>query len=367
MGRNARVYHGVVYIIISFKLNMDPENEFIKETREKLVLKENEILNTARTDFPGNYYGYDDTWTLEKFKSQLKVNVISLNKLDMEFDIIGVDPSIPNALRRILISEVPTMAFDKVFLFNNTSIIQDEVLTHRLGLIPLKADPRMFEFRQEGDLEGTPEDTLEFELKIKCSWNPQRTKEHVNPEDLYRDFRVFTSHLKWNPLGNQNQLYSAEAVGPVENDILLAKLRPGHEIDMKLHAVKSVGRDHAKFSPVATAFYRLLPEVTINRTITGEPAERLQQCFSPGVIDLVDDPSGKKKAVVNNARYDMCSRNAFRYEDLKDSVKLTRVRDHFIFYIESTGALTPDILLVEAAKILSLKCQNFLSLLETEL
>ena len=40
--------------------------------------------------------------------------------------------------------------------------------------------------------------------------------------------------------------------------------------------------------------------------------------------------SGKKKAVVNDARYDMCSRNAFRYDDLKDSVKLTRARDHFI-------------------------------------
>jgi DNA-directed RNA polymerase I and III subunit RPAC1 len=44
------------------------------------------------------------------------------------------------------------MAFDKVFMFNNTSIIQDEVLAHRLGLIPLKADPRMFEFRAAGIL-----------------------------------------------------------------------------------------------------------------------------------------------------------------------------------------------------------------------
>ena len=67
----------------------------------------------------------------------------------MEFDIIGVDSSIPNAFRRILISDVPTMAFDRVELYN-TSIIQDEVLAHRLGLIPLKADPRLFEFRQEG-------------------------------------------------------------------------------------------------------------------------------------------------------------------------------------------------------------------------
>lgn len=40
-----------------------------------------------------------------------------------------------------------------------------------------------------GDEEGTPEDTLEFELKVKCSWNPARTKDHTNPEDLYRDFR----------------------------------------------------------------------------------------------------------------------------------------------------------------------------------
>ena len=84
------------------------------------------------------------------FSQKLKIRVINLNEMDMEFDIVGVDPSIPNALRRILISEVPTMAFDKIFLFNNTSIIQDEVLTHRLGLIPLRADPRMFEFRQEG-------------------------------------------------------------------------------------------------------------------------------------------------------------------------------------------------------------------------
>lgn len=61
---------------------------------------------------------------------------------------------------------------------------------------------------------------------------------------------VYSSHLKWCPLGNQNQLYSAEFVGPVHDDILIAKLRPGHEIDAKLHAVKSIGRDHSKFSPV---------------------------------------------------------------------------------------------------------------------
>lgn len=48
------------------------------------------------------------------------------------------------------------------------------------------------------------------------------------------------------------------------------------------------GKDHAKFSPVATASYRLLPEITLLEPVEGEKAERLQQCFLPGVIDLED-------------------------------------------------------------------------------
>ena len=49
--------------------------------------------------------------------------------------------------------QVPTIAIEKVFIYNNTSIIQDEVLAHRLGLIPLKADPRLFEYRSPGNFD----------------------------------------------------------------------------------------------------------------------------------------------------------------------------------------------------------------------
>lgn len=68
----------------------------------------------------------------------MTIKVEKLDSLEMEFDLIGVTPAVANAFRRIMISEVPSMAIEKVYIYNNTSIIQDEILAHRLGLIPLK-------------------------------------------------------------------------------------------------------------------------------------------------------------------------------------------------------------------------------------
>ena len=53
--------------------------------------------------------------------------------------------------------------------------------------------------------------------------------------------------------------------------------------------MKGIGKDHAKFSPVATASYRLLPEITLTKPVIGEKADRLAKCFSKGVIQVVED------------------------------------------------------------------------------
>ncbi|XP_069682724.1 DNA-directed RNA polymerases I and III subunit RPAC1 isoform X1 [Periplaneta americana] len=361
----------------------------IEEGRTRVILKENGVLNVsaayniyvllpakwgkicgvwikraASSDYPGGY-SIDDTWSHSKFQKGFKVRIVKYDETEMEFDLIGIHAAIANAFRRLLLAEVPSMAIEKVFVYNNTSLLQDEVLAHRLGLIPLKADPRLFEYRQPDDEDGTEQDTLEYELKIKCTWNPNAPKDSTNPDDLYKDHKVYTKHIKWLPVGGQGDIYKEKDVGPVQDDILISKLRPGHELDLKLHAVKGIGKDHAKFSPVATAFYRLLPEITLTRDVEGEQAERLQKCFSPGVIGLEETPYGKKKAKVLDARYDTCSRNVYRYDDLKDAVRMGRVRDHFIFTIESVGALPPDVLFIEAVKVLKTKCRTFLDELDS--
>ena len=63
-------------------------------------------LQPHSSSFPGNYVGYDDSWNLERFKDGFKVQVVSWNEEDMEFDMIGVDAAIANAFRRILLAEV---------------------------------------------------------------------------------------------------------------------------------------------------------------------------------------------------------------------------------------------------------------------
>ncbi|XP_030011766.1 DNA-directed RNA polymerases I and III subunit RPAC1 [Sphaeramia orbicularis] len=340
----------------------------VEEIRTRIILGEFGVKNVHTTDFPGNYPGYDDTWNMQNFQKNFRIDVVQMDESSMEFDMVGIDAAIANAFRRILLAEVPTMAIEKVFIYNNTSIVQDEVLAHRLGLIPIKADPRLFEYRNTGEEsteeEGSEIDTIQLQLKIKCSRNPRASKDTSDPRELYLNHMVYSRDIKWVPIGNQADVFADSMIAPVHDDILIAQLRPGQELDIVMHCVKGLGKDHAKFSPVATASYRLLPEITILEPVEGEKAERLKRCFSRGVIDL-EDVNGKKVAKVVNSRLDTCSREVLRHDDLKNLVKLGRVRDHFIFTVESTGILPPEILVSEAIKVLMAKCQRFLNELDS--
>lgn len=83
-----------------------------------------------------------DKVSLRSFIENCDIEILKSDSEEMIFDLVGVEPPLANALRRILIAEIPTMAIEKVNMWQNTSIIPDENLAHRMGLIPIKADPR---------------------------------------------------------------------------------------------------------------------------------------------------------------------------------------------------------------------------------
>ena len=84
---------------------------------------------------------------LKSFEDDLEIKVVSKTTDTAEIEITGIDAPVANALRRALIENVATMAIDKVVMYQNTSVINDEILCHRLGLIPVIADPDDFTFK----------------------------------------------------------------------------------------------------------------------------------------------------------------------------------------------------------------------------
>ena len=69
-----------------------------------------------------------------------KVKILELSRYETKFELYSTDLAIANALRRIMISEVPTMTIDLVEVRENTSALHDEFLAHRLGLVPLNSE-----------------------------------------------------------------------------------------------------------------------------------------------------------------------------------------------------------------------------------
>jgi DNA-directed RNA polymerase I and III subunit RPAC1 len=288
---------------------------------------------------------------IENLKQKIKVKIQSLTDEEIVFDLIGVDASIANALRRILLAEVPTMAIEHVYIWNNSSIIQDEVLAHRLGLVPLNVDPREFQaFPDNEEAEATDENTIVFKLDVTCTADPDY------PEDPSKAHKtsIYSSDLEWVPQGNQEERFGS--IRPVHEDILIAKLRPGQSIALEAHCRKGVGKDHAKFSPVATASYRLLPHIEFKQPIKGKDAIKLVEEKCPMSVFDIEDLGSEKIATIKNPRNCTMCRECIREPGWEEKIQLGRINNHFIFSVESVGMIKPEELLPECLNVLADKC-----------
>ena len=185
---------------------------------------------------------------------------------------------------------------------------------------------------EDGEERSEPTDynTIVLSLKIACDYNRDALKTETDPLKKFVNSSVYAKSITFEPQGRQETWFAEEPIKAGSPDILLAKMRPGQEIDCTMHCMLGVGKDHAKFSPVATASYRLLPVIHIKQPILGADAEKFARCFPKGVIKLERDENGERKAVVSEPRKDTVSRECLRHDEFKGKVQLGRIRDHFI-------------------------------------
>merc|ERR1712150_456865 len=213
------------------------------------------------------------------------------------------------------------MAIDKVKIFQNTSIMPDEVLAHRLGLIPIYADPRLFEYVSESDGVHNEKNTTVFTLDIKCTRNANILATAA-AKDQYTNSLVYSRDLKWIPQGKQDKKFKSNPIRPVYDDILIAKLRPGQSIE----------------------------------------AEKWVEMCTMDVFDIEDlvtsDHSKQKQAIVARPRNCSMCRECIRLDNWDEKIQLNRIRNHFIFSIESIGQYKPTDVFKETVLILIKKIEK---------
>lgn len=169
--------------------------------------------------------------------------LISETPISKTWEVLNVKPKALNYLRRWLLSDLLSVAIDWVEIYENTSNVYDEFLAHRLGLIPIRANPLLLEDFTEGPDLCSETTCIQFNLKVKNNGGGIKN--------------VVSGDLEWIPIGNQEELF-AQKPHPVNDNILIAKLLPGREVDLKCYAIRGTGEQHAKWSNV-NAFFEILP------------------------------------------------------------------------------------------------------------
>lgn len=271
----------------------------------------------------------------------MEVKIIDKNENSASLIIEGADPAFMNSLRRIILSEVPAMAIDEVVVIENSSMLHDEILAHRLGLIPLKTDL---------DSYNLPE---ECSCKSELGCNLCRVSLTLDAEAKSGTKTVYSSDLTSE---NPN-------IRPVSEKIPIVKLAPGQHLKLEAYARLGKGQKHAKWQPVSVCAYRNFPRVQLNEKECDKCGKCVDVC--PKRVLSVSE-AGKKLELRNVSDCTVCHDCIDVCPKSPPAITVAWDKDVFIFNIESTGALPIERLIQEATKILDRKLESFSEVLSVK-
>jgi DNA-directed RNA polymerase II subunit RPB3 len=282
------------------------------------------------------------------------IEIQKLSKEKIKFTITGVDSSIANSLRRVMIAEVPTMAIDLVQIQTNTSSLHDEFIAHRLGLIPLVSENiDDYEFPRNCKCSGYCQYcAVQFRLKVK---NSEGGVLDVTSMDLRKVSQ------------QASEVRAADLDGP----ILLLKLKKNQEIDITCNARKGIGKEHAKWSPVATCSFKYTPEIILNYSkidsvmeikdkrdfVESCPVkvfnlnEETIEIVKPNKCMFCDECVRKGEGIITKSSNSILN-------SLDNFVRINQIKDKFIFKVESSGSLRPESILMKAFNLLCAKLDD---------
>lgn len=264
----------------------------------------------------------------------MKIQILEKDDVYLRLLIEGTNAAFMNTLRRIILSEVPSMAVDDVVIIENSSILQDETLAHRIGLMPLKTDL---------DSYNLPEDC---KCKSEFGCNLCRVSLILDAEAEGHAITVYSSDFK-----SENP-----SIIPVSDKIPIAKLAPEQKIRLEAYARLGRGRDHARWQPVSMCAYKYLPIISLDTKLCDLCGDCIKVCPKNILVK-----AGNKIEIRNIINCTSCQDCADACKKNPKAIEVAWDENSFVLGIESTGTLSPKRILQEALNILDRKLKDFLN------
>jgi len=243
----------------------------------------------------------------------MEIVIASLDDSLARFTLSGASPAFANAFRRAMIGEVPTLAIEDVRIYDNTSALFDEMLAHRLGLIPIKTDLSTYSTQASCSCGGAgcPGCTSTYTLSVE---GPRTvTSSDLIPQD--------------------------PGAAPVYENIPIVKLTKGQKLVLEAKAILNTGREHSKWQPTLVCGYKNHPVITIS-----DVCDACGNCVEECPRDILA-VKGKKVQVAEGKLPDcsmcrLCER-ACLASGIGDepAIRITAEPNRFIFVVEGDGSL----------------------------
>ena len=257
----------------------------------------------------------------------MEVRVLDNNKEQgrLSFLIKDTNPIYVNTIRRLIVDDVPTMAIEEIEFSKNNSILYDEMIAHRMGLIPLKTDLKSYVLPAKCKCEGKGCNRCQLKLVLRATKGSGT---------------VYSSEIKSKD----------PAVKPTFGEMPIVKLLKGQTLELEATAVLGTGKQHSKWTP-AHAYYKYKPVIEITGDVKNP--EAIIEVDHNNVFEIKD-----RKLVVNKDRMFECDLS-IDFSKIDKNVKVSGSNTDFMFYVESFGQLSCKEIISQAVDIFDEQLDEF--------
>ncbi|MFB6153935.1 MAG: DNA-directed RNA polymerase subunit D [Halodesulfurarchaeum sp.] len=233
--------------------------------------------------------------------SEFEVEFVEADDRQARFLVRGITPALANGIRRAILADVPTLSIDTLRVVENSSVMFDEQIGLRLGLVPLDADAE--DFRED--------ETVTLSLDVS------------GPGTAY----------------SGDLVSSDPGVEPADENIPIIELKEDQRLEIEAEATVGFGRDHAKHQGGVAVGYQHLQRLEV-----GDERDEYADPEAEIVRGVVEDDGELLLA----ESFDNDLRN--RYPD--HEVEAVDVESAFVFHVESDGSMPVTQLVTKAVQTL---------------